>query len=239
MRRRILDQLHQLVLEHDLARRGRDVPADLEGLVVAHADLQAPLAALEVAEQVLEPVQQVLPAGLLGLAQHGGIGHDEVRGRHRADELAGEEIDLLLLAPLEPRHVLDQPAQPARRQQIGLLHVVEDQVLAPRLILEPPVAAVGLDHRRGCLAQHALHGALPQRHAVLPELDLRLGEARGIAHQPGAERHEGAADRARVRDRKLIAPLGRGLALPERLDHALAAFGELGETLGGRSGVGC
>ena len=47
-----------------------------------------------------------------------------------------------------------------------------------------------------------------------------------------AEREEGAADRARVGDREAVA-FGRGLALPERLDDALAALGERRELLGG------
>ena len=44
--RRILDELHQLVLVDHLAGRGRDVLADLEGGLVGHADLQAAITPL-------------------------------------------------------------------------------------------------------------------------------------------------------------------------------------------------
>ena len=59
-RRRVLQQLDQLVLVDDLAGRGRDVLADLEGLEVGHRMCELALAALEVVEQVLQPLHQVL-----------------------------------------------------------------------------------------------------------------------------------------------------------------------------------
>ena len=65
-RRRVLDQLHQVGLEHDLARRGRDVPADLERVEVGHPDREPALAALEILQHVLQAAQQVLAAGLDG-----------------------------------------------------------------------------------------------------------------------------------------------------------------------------
>ena len=59
----ILDELHQVVLENDLARRDGDVLADLERLDVGHADRELALAALEIAQQVLQAFDQVLAAG--------------------------------------------------------------------------------------------------------------------------------------------------------------------------------
>ena len=77
-RRRVLDQLHQVVLVDHLAGRDADVLADLEGVGVGHLDAQLALAALQVAQQVVEALQQVLAAGLGGLAQHLGVGQQEV-----------------------------------------------------------------------------------------------------------------------------------------------------------------
>ena len=59
-RRLVLDQLHQVVLEDDLAGRGRDVDAELEGLGVGHRDLELAVAALDVVEQVVEALDEVL-----------------------------------------------------------------------------------------------------------------------------------------------------------------------------------
>ena len=52
--RRVLDQLHQVVLVDDLARRDGDVLAELERVHVGHLDAQLAAAALEVGEQVVE-----------------------------------------------------------------------------------------------------------------------------------------------------------------------------------------
>ena len=93
-RRRVLDQLHQIVLVDDLARRGGDVLAELERRHVGHLDRQAALAALQIVEQVLQSVDQVLAAAFDRRAQHLGVGQHEIRRRHRVDELARVEIDL-------------------------------------------------------------------------------------------------------------------------------------------------
>ncbi len=51
-RRLVLDQLDQVVLEHHLARRRGQVPPQLEGVRVAHGDLQLAVAPLEVPLEV-------------------------------------------------------------------------------------------------------------------------------------------------------------------------------------------
>ena len=63
-----------LVLEDHLAGRGGDVLAEPEGVHVGHRDREAALAALEVLQQVGEPLEQVLAAGLDGRLQHLRIG---------------------------------------------------------------------------------------------------------------------------------------------------------------------
>src|SRR3546814_8608454 len=80
-RRRVLDDLHEVVLVDHLARRQGDVLAELEGLDVGHLDPEAALAALEVGEQVVQALHEVLAAGFQRRAQHLRIGHHEVGGR--------------------------------------------------------------------------------------------------------------------------------------------------------------
>ena len=88
-------QLDQVVLEHHLAGRDADVLAQFEGLHVGHLDVQLALAALKITQQVVQALQQVLAAGLGSLAQHLGIGQQEIRRAHRIDELPRVEIHLL------------------------------------------------------------------------------------------------------------------------------------------------
>ena len=155
-RRRVLDQLDQIVLVDDLARRRRDVLADLERRHVGHADMQPALAALEIVEQVLQPVQQVLAAAFDRRAQHLGIGHHEIRRRQRVDELARIEIDLARGALVEPFDLLDRALHPARGQQIALLDEVEQRVVAPRLVAKAAVLGGRLDDRLGLAAEKPL-----------------------------------------------------------------------------------
>jgi hypothetical protein len=94
--RLVLQKLHQVVLEHDLAGCGRDVDAELERLGVGHRNPQLAVAALDVVEQVVEAAHQVLAAARHGFAEHLGIGQREIRRRERVDVLAREEVNLLL-----------------------------------------------------------------------------------------------------------------------------------------------
>ncbi len=154
--RRVLDQLHQLVLEDDLAQRGGDVLAHLEGLHVGLADRQPTLATLEVGQQVLQTLDEVLAFALDGRLHDLRIGEREVRRRHRVDELARVEVDLLRRLVVDALDLLDRALQPARGEEIGLLEVVEDDLVLPCRIVEALVALGGLGHRLDFLAHHAL-----------------------------------------------------------------------------------
>src|SRR3546814_4377012 len=97
-RRRVLDDLHEVVLVDHLARRQGDVLAELEGLDVGHLYPEAALAALEVGEQVVQALHEVLAAGFQRRAQHLRIGHHEVGGGHRSEEHTSELQSLMRIS---------------------------------------------------------------------------------------------------------------------------------------------
>ena len=144
----ILDQLHQIVLIDHLSGGDADILADLEGVHVGHLDVQLALAALEIAQQVAEALKQVLAAGLRRLAQHFGVGHQEVRRAHGVDELARIEVHLLRRLRFEPIDMADHVVDVACRQQVRLANEIEDLVLLPRVVLEAAVGRGRADHLR-------------------------------------------------------------------------------------------
>ncbi len=101
--RRILDQLHDVVLEHHLALARADVLAEPECLGVGHAHTQlAAVAARQIFQQVVQPLHQVLPARIDGFAQHFRIGQHEIRRRQRINVLAGIKIDFFRSLFIQP-----------------------------------------------------------------------------------------------------------------------------------------
>jgi hypothetical protein len=115
-RRRVLDQLHQVVLEDDLAGRRRHVLAEPEGPLVRHRDREPAAAALQVGDQMLETAHQVLAAAVERLAQHLRIRGDEVGGRPGIDQLARVELDRWVSAS---RSSTCHGGHPARVQEIA------------------------------------------------------------------------------------------------------------------------
>ncbi len=233
-RRLVLDELHELVLEHDLAGCRRDVDAEFERLGVGHRDLELAVAALDVVQQVVQALDEVLAARGDRLAIHLGIGQREVRRRQRVDVLAREEIHLLfrvLVQALDVRHFV---VQPARRDEVALLDVVEQEMLVPVLVLESLVALRGNGHRVRRAPHHLHHRTLPEVHVVPPQVHLRFGEARRIREHLRGHFHE------RLAQSKLVGghgPALAGVARCELADHLGALFGGGGERLGQRDGI--
>ena len=162
-RRLVLDELHQIVLEHDVSRRRRDIDAELEGLAVGHRDSELTVAALDVVEKVVEALDEILPARCDRFAEYLRIGQREIRRRQRVDVLAREEIDLPARVLVEPFDVGDGVVQPARGDEVRLLDVVEEKMFLPVLMPEAFVAFCRLDHGRRGLAHELQHRRLPQR----------------------------------------------------------------------------
>ena len=183
----VLDQLDQLILVDDLSRRGRDIDPKLEGLGVGHGDAQVPVAALDVVEKVIEALDQVLPARGDGFAEDFWIGQREIGRRQRIDVLAGEEIHLFLRVLVEPFNARHRIVQPSRGDQVRLLHVVEQKMLLPILVLEALVALGGFDHGCGRMSEQPEHRRLPQGRVIPEQIELRLSEQVRIRQQLGGE----------------------------------------------------
>ena len=150
-----LQELDQVVLEHHLARRGGDVLAEFEGVGVGHLDAQLAVAFLDVAQQVVEALEQVLAVRLDGLAEDLGVGHGEIRRRERIDELAGEEVDLLLAVLVQTVDATNRVVDVAGGDQVGLLDEVEQEMVFPLLVLEALVVLGRLRDGRSVHAHHA------------------------------------------------------------------------------------
>ncbi len=189
-----LQQLHQLVLEHHLAGRRGDVLAHLEGGGVGHADAQLAFAVLHVAQQVVEPLDQVLTVTLERFAENLRIGQREIRWRERVDKLAREEVHLLLRAVGQALDLAHRVMDMARRDEVGLLDEVKKKMLLPLLV---PEAVVALGRRRHGLhvqAHEAQHGVLPEGKIVPDQIHLRLRERVRVGQQLGHHFHESLGD---------------------------------------------
>ena len=135
---------------------------------------------------------------LPGRADDLGVGQGEIGRCNGVDELAGVEVDLVLRLAIEALDIVHRRMQPARREQVGLLEIVEQQVFAPFGIAKSPVVFLGFDQGRAFDAHHSFRGVLPQRHGVLPQRHLGLGEARRVGHHLRRHIEESAADVERV-----------------------------------------
>ena len=154
-RRRILDELHQLVLEDHLAGRGGKIASDLEHRGIRLADFQIAAAGLDVLGQHAHAAHQVVGIDGERLAQQFGIGQHEIRRRQRVGDLPHVEFGLLLGVRVEVGGVADQLVGPARGEQIGLLEEVEELVRGPFRIGEALVAGRRRGDRRGLLRRRA------------------------------------------------------------------------------------
>ena len=120
--------------------RCRDVLTDLKGLVVDHADLEPPFALLQIVQQMLQPIDQILPTCLLSLLENGRVGHGKIGRRHRREKLSGIKDDPLVLLSVTPINIVDNISDPLSTQQVGLLQVVEQQIVIPGLVPKPTIA---------------------------------------------------------------------------------------------------
>ena len=207
--RRVLDELDEVVLEDHRPGRDGGVAAHLEGVHVGLADQELALAAIEVGQHHLEAAHEVFALLLDGRLEHLRVQREEVGRVHRLDELPGIERGL---APGLGVHVADgadRVLDPARGQQVGLLEILEERVLAPLLVGE---ALVGLHHVRELEVLDRVLRPEPLQHRVLeqlllrrPELDGHVGDLLGVVPHGPVELGEGRPGVQRV------GPHGRAL----------------------------
>ena len=223
-RRRVLQELHQVVLEDNLAGSDGDIHPELELFGIGHSDPKLPLSPFQILEHVGEPLHEVLSTRLDGAPGHLGIRGRKVRRCEGVDELAGVEVHLVSGMRVESFRFAHRGEHELRREQVALLDVVVERVLRPGVVLEPAVSGVGRHRRLDLLPGHAPSRVLPQPRIVLPQRDLGFDQAPGIGqhllpqrlvclrHHRGFERIELAG--------------GARLAFDERLHDAPAPIGD-------------
>ena len=125
----VLDQLEQVILEHDLAGRGGDGLAFFEGIGIGAALDQA-LAAGQILDEVGEALNQIGAVGLLGALQNVRVGMREVGRRDGVQILVQQEAHGRPAAAFdiaERNHV----PQLLAGQQIGIADRAEKRVVLP------------------------------------------------------------------------------------------------------------
>jgi len=165
--RRVLNELDQLVLEHDRAGGDGEVASDLERRFVTLADA----AALCIGDELREPSRQALAVRFERLVERLRVGGRKVRRAHGVDPLPQREARTLLCARLEGGG-FERLRQVARREEIGLLEIVVVRVAAPGDVSEAPVAGL----RRGHDFLAPCGERAPQAHLLL-EIRLLQGRA--------------------------------------------------------------
>ncbi len=178
-RRLVLDQLHQVVLVDDLARRHREVAADRKLGVVGLADAQVAAATFHVLGEHLHAAHQILGVGRDRLAQQFRIGDNEVGRREGVGDLPRVEGRLVLQVLVE-LGLRDELLGEAGGHEVELLQEVEEGVLLPLRVLEARIPRIRLDDRLSGLSRHGLQRLGPQVHVAARHLRLGGDGARRV-----------------------------------------------------------
>ena len=192
--RLVLDELHQVVLVDDLARRRRQVATDNERLLVVGGDVEAAFAVLQIVQQVPEPVQDALALGFDESVAGGRVQGQEVARRQRAQELPGVELHAqMILRPLGQgvEKLVDRPFDGEMR----IAQAAADRVLLPGLVAK---ALVG---HGGALAGPGID---PGFCRVEPDGLLERGQFHRMLRELGEGLHSCCAGRVGIHDRELL-----------------------------------
>jgi hypothetical protein len=151
----VLDELYQVISINDLPGRGRQVLADFEGAVIAHANAELSTATLQVVEQVFKTLHEIFTAALERRAQDLGVGQPKVTRRHGVEHLIDIEINLMCEFWIKACGFLPhQLMRPSRGQQIGLFNEIKQPYILPILIEKSFICGQRGDKRLGVLALH-------------------------------------------------------------------------------------
>ncbi len=176
-RGRVLNELHQLVLEDHLARRDGEVAADLEHRRIGLPDFQVAAAGFDVLGKHVHAANEVVGIGDECLTQQFGVGQDEIRRRQRIGDLPHVEFGFLPGVGTEIGGVADQLAGPVRGEEIGLFEKIEELVLRPFRVGKALVAGSGRCDRRDVLAGEPLCRGPPKIEIGLAQPVLQFGGA--------------------------------------------------------------
>ena len=233
--RRILDELHQLVLEDHLAGRRRHVDADDEVRRVGLADAKRAASGLDVLGQHLHAAHEIVAVRGQRLAQHFRIGEHEIRRRDRVGDLLNVELGLLARVRIDAFGVLHQGLRPLRGEQIELQHEIEELIRFPLRILEALVARRRLDRGFGRFAGHAACGRAPEIEIGLAHPGLQIRGALVVGEPVFGDRRECLDDLTDFAGRLVLrfAALARLEIGRERLAARLHRLGDVhGEGFG-------
>ena len=164
---RVLDQLHQAVLQHHLARRDAHVAPDHEVLNPRGALVRGQ--ALQVIGRIQRAAQQVGAALLQRALQHHRVGGQLVAGREHVQPLAGGEGHHVFMVFLHALHAVRGGGPPLLLEQERLVQVVERPLL-PFGGPEAPVLDGGLHAKARLLVGaggHAFAGVFGQLAALV------------------------------------------------------------------------
>ena len=179
-RRRILQQLDEIVAEHDLARRRRHVAPEFEFCAVGLAQAQLAMTRLYVCRQKSETADKVLAVALHRRLQQFRIGQQEIRRRRRARDLPEVEGRLRSRMWIETLAPIEAILRPLRRDRMRLPQEVEEG-LVPLGGGETFVGFFTRNERFLRLAGEPLQRVRPQIDHAAGELRLCLDELFGLA----------------------------------------------------------
>jgi hypothetical protein len=178
--RRVLNQLHEIVLENDLAGGNGEILSNFESFVIGGLDVQLTVAVGEIRHQILHAVDEIPAAGLGDRLHHFGVGEREVARRQRIGHLADGERELPLGALVELVEILDEIHPGTGCQQVSLFDDVECQILVPPGVPESPVVTFWLDDRVRLRAHETQRGVLREGGVIPPQGELGCGNPPGI-----------------------------------------------------------
>lgn len=148
-RRAVLDQFDQVIAEHDLAGRGREIHADLEALRACDGSTAG--GAAGIVECIAGAPHEARAAGERRALEHLGIGERKIGRREHVEQLARGKRDHVLMVTRGAGHVVGRVAPPLLGQQKTLVPQAKRFEL-PRVGAKtfPPLARVARMNPPGC-----------------------------------------------------------------------------------------
>src|SRR5258706_13592071 len=153
------DRKRLKILREQYIALSKEVEDMMGSLHVGHRNRKSAIAALQIGKKVLQTTQQVLSTRRQGCGEDLRVGGDEIGRRQGINELAGVEIDLASRGLVHAFDVADCRKNRLCRDEITVLHKVEDSILTPLGMLEPFIFwGIGV----ACMQhEHAFRGFVP------------------------------------------------------------------------------